>query len=228
MAATAFVLAAGLGTRLRPLTLATPKPLLPVKGRPMLDHVLAHVRAHGHDEVVVNAFWLADQVVDWAHGKAGVTVIVEAPAVLGTGGGLRNARHLLADRFAVVNGDILADVDLNALFNEPAPAVMALRPQPTPAITPVALDEDGVVRGIGGVVGPEPGGPPLARDLDTGFHFTGIHVLDQDVLDLVPAGEQCIVRTAYRALIPAGRVRGHVHRGVWTDIGTLEEYEAVR
>jgi NDP-sugar pyrophosphorylase family protein len=228
MAATAFLLAAGLGTRLRPLTLSTPKPLLPVRGRPMLDHVLDHVRAHGHDEVVVNAWWLADRILDWARGKAGVTVVVETPAVLGTGGGLRNARQLLADRFVVVNGDILADVDLTALLHEPAPAVMALRPQPTPAITPVALDVSGVVRGIGGVVGGLPGSPPLARDADTGLHFTGVHALDRAVLEHVPAGEQCIVRTAYRALIPEGRVRGIVHQGAWTDIGTLQEYEAVR
>lgn len=216
--ATAFILAAGLGTRLRPLTLATPKPLLPVGGRPMLDHVLDHVRAHGHDEVVVNAFWLPDAIVAWAEGRPGVRVVVEAPAILGTGGGLRNARELLADRFVIVNGDILSDVDLTTLFAEPAPAVMALRRQERPVHTGVRLDASGVVRGIDRVVG----------EGDPGLHFTGVHVLDRDVLELVPPGEQCIVRTAYRALIPEGRVRGRVHDGAWTDIGTLAEYEAVR
>ncbi len=218
MAATAFILAAGLGTRLRPLTLHTPKPLLPIRGRPMLDHVLDHVRAHGHREVVVNAFWLAEQVVDWARGREGVAVVVEHPAILGTGGGLRNARRWLADRFAVVNGDILANVDLTALWREPAPAVMALRRQAARVHTPVGLRE-GLVTGIDGVVG----------TASAELHFTGIHVLDRSVLDLVPPeGEACIVRTAYRALIPEGRVRGLVHEGEWTDIGTLAEYEAVR
>lgn len=218
MAATAFLLAAGLGTRLRPLTLARPKPLLPVRGRPMLDHVLDHVRAHGHDEVVVNAFWLADQLVEWARGKTGVTVVVEAPAILGTGGGLQHARHLLAERFCVVNGDILSDVDLTALWNEPAPAVMSVRRQSQPIHTGLSL-VDGVVRGVDRVVGVG----------DPAFHFTGVHVLDRAVLDLVPpVGESCIVRTAYKALIPEGKVRGLVHEGAWTDIGTLVEYEAVR
>ncbi len=218
MAATAFLLAAGLGTRLRPLTLSTPKPLLPVGGRPLLDLVLDHVRAHGHDEVVVNAHWLAPQIVAWAEGRPGVRVVVETPAILGTGGGLRNAREWLAERFVVVNGDILADVDLTALWNEPAPAVMALRPQDTPVHTGIALDPTGVVRGIAGVVG----------EADRRLHFTGVHVLDRDVLDLVPPGEACIIRTAYRALVPQGRVRGRVHPGRWTDIGTPEEYAAVR
>ncbi len=218
MAATAFVLAAGLGTRLRPLTLSQPKPLLPVHGRPMLDHVLDHVRAHGHHEVVVNAFWLADQIVEWARGKAGVTVIVEAPTILGTGGGLQHARQLLAQRFCIVNGDILSDVDLTALWEERAPAVMSVRRQAEPIHTGLSLVE-GVVRGLDRVVGVG----------DPGFHFTGVHVLDRDVLDLVPpSGESCIVRTAYKALIPLGKVRGLLHAGAWTDIGTLAEYEAVR
>ena len=218
MAATAFLLAAGLGTRLRPYTLTTPKPLLPVGGRPMLSIALAHLRRHGHEEVVVNAFWLADQVVAWAVGQPGVTVIVEAPTILGTGGGLRNARHLLAERFCVVNGDILCDVDLTALWNEPAPAVMALRPQATATHTGIALREGRVV-GITGIVG----------EADPALHFTGVHVLDRAVLDRVPpAGEACIIRTAYRELVAEGQVRGRIHTGQWVDIGTVAEYERVR
>lgn len=216
MSATAFVLAAGLGTRLRPLTLGTPKPLLPVAGRPILDHVLDQLRAAGHEEVVVNAFWLPEQIVAWGAGKPGVTVAVEAPAILGTGGGLRAARHLLAERFLVLNGDVLSDVDLAALWAVDAPAVMALRPQDAPVHTPVAM-RDGVVAGIRGVVG-EP---------DGAYHFTGIHALRREVLELVPPdGERCIVRTAYRALVPTGVVRAIVHRGRWDDIGTPEAYAA--
>jgi NDP-sugar pyrophosphorylase family protein len=217
VAATAFILAAGLGTRLRPLTLATPKPLLPVHGVPMLDRVLAHVRAHGHEQVVVNAHWLAEQVVAWGADKPGVTVVVESPGILGTGGGLRNARHLLAERFVVANGDILCDVDLGALWDVDAPAVMALRPQGHPVHTGIALDATGVVRGIAGVVG----------EVDTRLHFTGVHVLDRSTLDHIPpTGAACVVRSAYRALVPLGQVRGWVHHGAWTDIGTPEEYAA--
>lgn len=217
MSATAFVLAAGLGTRLRPYTLATPKPLLPVDGRPMLDHVVGWLRAAGHTRIVVNAHWLSEQVVAWAEAQPGVEVVVEQPRILGTGGGLRNARDLLAERFVVANGDILSDVDLSALWAVEAPAVMALRPQERPVHTPVML-RDGVVTGIGQVVG-EPDGR---------HHFTGIHVLHRSLLDLIPPGEQCVVRTVYRSLVARGVVRGVVHPGQWTDIGTVAEYEAVR
>lgn len=211
--ATAFILAAGLGTRLRPLTDHTPKPLLPIRGRPLLDHVLDHARAHGHRDVVVNAHWLAPQIVEWARHRPGVTVVVEAARILGTGGGLKNAAGLLADRFVVLNGDILCDVDLTALIAVSAPAVMALRPREG-RHTAVAL-RDGRVTGIAGVVG----------EGDGAWHFTGVHAMNRDELARVPDGEACIVRTVYRALVPEGRVGALVHDGEWADIGTHEEYE---
>ena len=111
---TAFLLAAGFGTRLRPLTLARPKPLLPVCGIPMLDFALAHVRDHGHTKVMVNAHYLWEQVAVWAE-RHGVTLQVELPIVLGTGGGLRAALDQLGDSVVIVNADILSDVDLTAL-----------------------------------------------------------------------------------------------------------------
>ena len=218
MAATAFILAAGLGTRLRPLTDATPKPLLPVGGRPLLDHVLDHARAHGHDEVVVNAHWLAPQVVRWAEDRPGVTVVVE-DVILGTGGGLRNAAPLLAERFVVLNGDVLCDVDLTALYADAHAAVMAVRPREG-RHTALAVD-DGRVTGIAGVVG-------QVDDARPNFHFTGVHALNRAELERVPPGEQCIIRTVYKALVPAGAVGALVHPGRWTDIGTHEEYARVR
>ncbi|HNC99092.1 MAG TPA: sugar phosphate nucleotidyltransferase [Myxococcota bacterium] len=219
MAATAFILAAGLGTRLRPLTLATPKPLLPVRGRPMLDHVLALARRYGHDEVVVNAFWLPEQIQAWAEGKTGVRVVVEAPVVLGTGGGLRNAAPLLAERFVVLNGDILCDVDLGALMAMPTPAAMALRAQAQARHTGIAWDpQTQRVTGIAGVVGTG----------DPAWHFTGVHVLNRELLESIPSGEQCIIRTVYKALVPQGRVGAQLHTGAWADIGTPEEYAAAQ
>ena len=214
--ATAFILAAGLGTRLRPLTLRTPKPLLPVAGRPMLDHVLEQARQYGHERVVVNAFWLPEQIVAWAADKPGVEVIVE-PVILGTGGGLLNAQDRLADRFVVLNGDILSDVDLGALWAVDAPAVMALRRQETARHTGVSFD-GARVRGISGVVG----------EGDPGMHFTGVHVLNREMLRRVPEGEQCVIRTLYKDAVPQGEVGGIVHGGRWVDIGTVGEYEGVR
>ncbi len=216
---TAFLLAAGFGTRLQPLSLSRPKPLMPMCGIPMLDHALAHVRAHGHTEVVVNAHHLWEQVAAWA-AQYGVGLQVELPEILGTGGGLRAAIERMAEHFVIVNADILSDVDLTALMAA-APeggAAMALRPDPDFAeIGPVLRDEAGQVVRISTVVPSEDGIP--------GTHFTGVHAMTRASVMRVPDdGLQCVVRTAYKELVPQARVGSIVHRGAWVDVGTPEAY----
>ncbi|MEC7948004.1 MAG: NDP-sugar synthase [Myxococcota bacterium] len=219
--ATAFLLAAGLGTRLRPLTLDRPKPLMPLCGVPMLDHALALCRQHGHANVLVNAHWLWEQVAAWAVSR-GVGLQVEQPEVLGTGGGLKAARGRLAERFVVVNGDILCDIDLTSLLDAvpEGGSAMALRADPTlGARAPVDRDAEDVVVRMRDFAGTPGVGLP-------GTHFTGVHAADRDLLSLVPDGHQCIVRTAYTAVLPSRRVRSMLHAGAWVDIGTPDQYLA--
>lgn len=216
---TAYLLAAGFGTRLKPLSLSRPKPLMPMCGIPMLDHALAHVRAHGHTQVLVNAHHLWEQVAAWAE-KNDAGLQVELPEILGTGGGLRAALDRMADRFVIVNADILSDVDLTALEQSTPSegAAMALRPDPNwESIGPVLQDESGRVVRISTVVPSELGEP--------GTHFTGVHAMTQAAVKRVPAqGLQCVVRTAYKEMVPAGMVGSIVHTGAWVDVGTPEAY----
>jgi mannose-1-phosphate guanylyltransferase len=225
---TAFLLAAGLGTRLRPLTLHRPKALLPVCGVPMLDHALALVQAHGHSDVLVNAHHLWEQVAAWVVSRSSPTmklqVQVELPSILGTGGGLRAALDDLAETVVVVNADILCDVDLAALVAAVLDdgAAMALRRLAPGETITAAEAQDGRVVAIGGIVGQTAaeGGAGEA-----GTHFTGIHAMRRNAVSLVPDdGEQCVIRTAYRTLIPQGRVGAVLHSGTWTDIGRPAEY----
>ncbi|MFT5685879.1 MAG: NDP-sugar pyrophosphorylase family protein, partial [Myxococcota bacterium] len=111
----AFLLAAGFGSRLRPLTLHRPKPLLPVCGIPLLDHARAHLLSHGITHLLVNAHHLWQQIAAWTE-THDAELQVELPDILGTGGGLRAALPRLSDRVVVFNGDILCDVDLTALL----------------------------------------------------------------------------------------------------------------
>ncbi len=220
---TAFLLAAGLGTRLRPLTLVRPKPLLPVCGVPMLDHALAHVRAHGHQSVIVNAHYLWEQVAAWAV-KNSCEVQVELPQVLGTGGGLRAAMSRLDPAgFVVVNADVLSDVDLGGLLGAMPPdgGALALRPQdPGAEITAVEADAQGLVRRIAGLVD-LPGALP-------GTHFTGVYALTGAALARVPDprehGESCIKLSLYGKLAEEGRLGSILHRGAWVDIGAPPAY----
>ncbi len=216
---TAFLLAAGFGTRLRPLTLVRPKPLLPVCGIPMLDYALAHVRAHGHENVIVNAHYLWEQVAVWAE-RNGVMLQVELPIVLGTGGGLRAALDQLGGSVVIVNADILSDVDLTALVEAmPADgASMALRASSDAAeIGPVEANEAGRIVRITSVVPSDEGIP--------GTHFTGVHAMSRAAVARIPDdGEQCVVRTAYKEMVPESLVGQTVHRGSWVDVGRPDSY----
>ncbi len=223
----AFVLAAGLGTRLRPLTEQVPKPLVPVCGVPLLAYSLALAARHGLRDVVVNAHWLAPQVEAWAGEREGcrVTVVTE-PELLGTGGGLAAVGDRMAPRFVVLNADVLHGVDLGALLAAvpEGGAAMALRPDPDPDTLGarygiVAADAAGRVARLTTVAAADPVGA-----LDETTHFTGIHALDRAALALVPPGPQCIVRTAYRALVPQRRVAGVRYDGIWLDAGDPAAY----
>lgn len=220
---TAFVLAAGFGTRLRPLTDHRPKPLVPVCGVPMLAYALALCARHGLDDVVVNAHWLAGALWPWAGEREGVRVrvVVEAPEILGTGGGLKAVAASLAPRVAVVNADVLCDVDLGALLAAVpvGGAAMAVRPSPeVERYGVVAADADGRVVRMRHVE--VPGTAPIARDA----HGTGLHALDRDVLARLPDGFCDIVGDAYLDLVREGRIHAVRHPGTWLDVGDPAAY----
>lgn len=222
--AVAFVLAAGLGTRLRPLTLHRPKPLVPVCGVPLLAYSLALCAQHGLREVIVNAHWLAGQLEAWAGEREGcrVRVVTEGPEILGTGGGLRNVAERLAERFAVLNGDVLHDVDLAALLAavpEGGGAMALRRSEDAARYGIVAGDATGRVVRLREIAKAPPEGP-----VDETTHFTGIHALHRDSLERVPEGFACVVRTAYRDLVPERRVAALPYSGPWLDAGDPAAY----
>ena len=216
----AFILAAGFGTRLRPLTLHRPKPLVPICGTPLLSYALALCARHDLTDVVVNAHWLAEQLVEWSGDREGcqVSVSVEAPDILGTGGGLKKVRDQLAQRFAVLNGDVLHNVDLTALLEavRPGGGALALRvdPQNAPIYGIVVSDETGTIVRIRDFAVGEARG-----EVDETTHFTGIHALDRDALDRVPEGFTDILRTAHVTLVPERLVGAIKYAGTWLDAG---------
>ncbi|MFT4624835.1 MAG: mannose-1-phosphate guanylyltransferase [Myxococcota bacterium] len=221
----AFVLAAGFGTRLRPLTELRPKPLVPVCGVPLIDFSLALCAKHGLTQVLVNAHHLADQVQALAGEREGVrvTVVTELPDILGTGGGLKAVRDQLDERFVVLNGDVLHEVDLAAL-RAAVPVgggALALRhdPEQAPVYGIVAMDATGTVVELRHYASGPAEGP-----VDRTTHFTGIHAVHRDTLDRVPEGFACIVRTAYTQLVPERGVRGVRYVGPWLDTGDPRTY----
>lgn len=115
-----MIFAAGLGTRLKPLTDHMPKALVPVAGKPMLEHVIGKLKAAGFDEIVINVHHFAYQIIDFLKEKDnfGIQIWIsdETEELLDTGGGIKKAAHFFDEPFLVHNADILSNVNLKALY----------------------------------------------------------------------------------------------------------------
>jgi len=223
----AMILAAGLGTRLRPLTNTVPKPLLPIAGTPLIVWNLLLLKRHGFHEVVINLHHLGP-MIEQALGNGssyGLRIIYSRePVILGTGGGLKQAEpHFSGESVLVLNGDTLVELDLGALcaFHQQRDAVatLALRKDPEAARWGlVEMDSDNRVVRITGR-GKSESGPVQPR------MFAGIHILHPRLLRDVPKGKESSIIDAYVAAIQRGEaVFGYDSEGYWSDIGTPERY----
>jgi len=220
-----MVLAAGLGTRLRPLTDHLAKPLLPILGRPLLGTILDRLAAAGAEAVAVNTHHRSGDVRDFVAGSghASRVTLYHEPGILGTGGGPANARDLLAggERFLLHNGDVLCDADLEALAADHAAsgAVATLLLTDWPEVNTVVVDPGGTVLRIG-----RAGAPPAfeVRRLT----YTGIAVFERGFLDYLPEGPSSLVDALRRVMAEKpGAVRGFAPGGfLWSDLGTLTRY----
>jgi mannose-1-phosphate guanylyltransferase len=218
------VLAGGEGTRLRPLTYTTPKPVMPLAGRPFLSFMLDWVRSHHVDEVILSCGFMSDAVKlvlgDIYDGMRLRYVIEEEP--LGTAGPVRLAgdEGLLEDRLLVLNGDVLTDIDLTAELEQHertgARATLALYPvEDTSSYGVVPTAGDGQVEAF-----IEKGG----GDAPTNRINAGAYVIERDVVDAIPAGRAVsFEREVFPSLTGEG-LYGYDAAGYWIDIGTPERY----
>jgi mannose-1-phosphate guanylyltransferase len=221
----AAVLAAGLGTRLQPLTDVCPKPLLPVLNRPLLGIVLAQLESADCLQVAVNTHHLADQVHDFLRAEPWsfhLSVSLE-PEILGTGGGLRQLGQILPEGpFLAINGDILMDLDLAQVYRRHREgAVSTIVLHDCPPYNNVWV-KDGQVVGIG----PRPAGVPSS---EKPLAYTGVQVVDPTMMRYLPAaGQGYDLVQAWREALAAGArlacftVAGHF----WQDLGTPASYLA--
>ncbi|MES3675099.1 nucleotidyltransferase family protein [Halomonas elongata] len=208
----AMILAAGLGTRMRPLTDHCPKPLLEAGGKPLIVHHLERLARAGIQEVVINVSYRAEQIVDaLGDGSAyGVSIAWSHETTpLETGGGIRQALPLLGDApFLLVNGDVWCDLDPatlpSSLDNDLARLVLVDNPDHHPE-GDFRLDADGRVR--------EGEGPRLT--------YAGIAQIAPALVAEHPEGAFALA-PLLRAAMADGRVAGHHHRGRWVDVGTPE------
>jgi mannose-1-phosphate guanylyltransferase len=218
----AQILAAGLGTRLRPLTDELPKPLVPVGDRPVLAHIAARLAAASVREVVLNTHHLAGAFTPGILASLPVDLhVVHEPEILGTGGALANAAALLGEGDVLVwNGDILAGVDAGAL----AAAHRSAGAAATLVVAPRALGEGTVGITAGGTVA-RLRGERFGEEVASG-DFLGIHVVGAEIRRMLPR-RGCVIDAGYRPALRRGMlVATFSFAGPWDDIGTVAAYLA--
>lgn len=218
----AAILAAGLGTRLRPLTHQCPKALVPVLNRHLLGIILAQLERAGCFQAAVNTHHLGEEVLRFLgkEGPWGMNVQVShEPEILGTGGGLRGLARLLGkDSFLAVNADVLTDLDFQEIFAQHRSDVLAtLVLHDWPAFNNVWIDREGLLAGVGEA---PPGaiGPPLA--------YTGVQVVSPRMLAWLPEEGPYDLVAAWRSAIQGGeKIATLIVAGnFWQDLGTPAAY----
>jgi NDP-sugar pyrophosphorylase family protein len=234
----AMIFAAGLGTRLRPLTNDRPKALVEIGGVTILERVARRLIDAGADRLVINAHHFPDRIEETvrARGSFGVEVHVsiERDAPLDTGGGLQYARHFFRRDAPIFlhNCDVFSDVDLRALYaghRRDPHALATLAVLPPSAERYLIFDADGLCgfsprAGGDDVLARPPAGEPQRRD------FTGIHVVSPELLDTLDADPPYSIINHYLRLAGEGRrIARYEQPGVhWIDIGSHEKLERAR
>lgn len=198
----AMIFAAGLGTRLKPITDTIPKALVPVGGTPLLAHVIGKFRSEGFDDFVVNVHHFASQIVDYVNANAsfGASVAIsdESGRLLETGGGILHARDLLladepaSGRFVVHNVDILSDLDIRWFLGQWRPgalAVLLVSPRETQRY--LLFDDSMRLVGWTNIATGEVRSPYPSLDVSAcrRFAFAGIHQISNSVFDVMESSE---------------------------------------
>jgi mannose-1-phosphate guanylyltransferase/phosphomannomutase len=222
----AVIMAGGEGTRLRPQTSNLPKPMLPLVGRPMMEHIVSLLQRHGITDIVVTVAFLPNAIRSYFGdgSELGVRMVYASEETpLGTAGSVRNAREELTERFLVISGDVLTDIDLTSMvqFHEKnnALATLALCAVENPLEFGIVITrEDGSIERFL----EKPGWGQVFSDTIN----TGIYVLEPEIFDMIPEGRAVdFSAEVFPAVLEAGGpIFGYVANGYWEDVGTTAAY----
>src|ERR1700716_2630951 len=220
----AVILVGGEGTRLRPLPSTVPKPLVPLVDRPLISYMLEWLREHGIDDVIMSCGFLATSVrnVLGDGSTLGIRLrFIEEPDPRGTAGAVKLAEPMLEERFLMLNGDVLTDIDLTEQVAQHeatgARATLALVPVADPtAYGLVILDGDRAVRDFVE--------KPSSDRVESNLISAGAYVLEREVLDLVAPDRNVSIEREVWPLLVGDGLYGFASESYWLDIGTPERY----
>ncbi|GAB4439477.1 MAG: mannose-1-phosphate guanyltransferase [Chloroflexi bacterium OHK40] len=222
----AVVMAGGEGTRLRPLTINRPKPMVSLVDRPVIQHIIELLKIHGITDIIITVQYLANNIQDYygdgsLHGVNITYSLEEVP--LGTAGSVKNAEHLLDEPFLVISGDALTDINLSRVIehhvSSQARATITLTRVANPLDYGVIItDERGHVRQFLE--------KPSWGEVFSDTVNTGIYVLNPEVLAYIERGKMTDwSKDVFPRMLHKGdHIQGFIADGYWTDVGTIEEY----
>ncbi len=215
-----FILSAGLGERLKPITDQIPKPLIPILGKPALQYVIERISSIKPKKIGINLHHKKDMIVDWLSSQnvfdfQRITFFYEEK-LLGTGGALKNAEIFLRDNhFLVYNSDILSDIDLDRLikYHLSSDNIATLAVHDCPAYNSLEIDKNSFLKGV------------AAKENPSLFAFTGIAIYSTDFLKFIPEGFSSVVSGWKNAISAGAKIAClHFNKHIWSDIGTPTTY----
>lgn len=222
----AMIMAAGVGTRLHPLTKDIPKPMVPIAGRPLMEHIVYLLRSHGFTDLVANLHYLPEKIQNYFGDGLRFGVKLKCsyePELMGTAGGVKNNQEFLDATFVVVSGDALTDINLEAFLRfhkqKGAMASIALKPmEEVERFGVVIIDSEGRITSFQE--------KPKKEEALSNLVNTGIYIFEPEIFDYIPTGEVYDFGKHLFPRLAAERAPfyGYVTEDYWCDVGNLEAY----
>lgn len=233
------ILAAGLGTRLRPLTKDKPKPMMPIDGKPLLEHIIKLFRKHGIEEIFITTYYLSEQIIGYFSSGEDFGVEItyfDEPELLGIGRALKSNRDFFHETFLVMNGDEFTNLNLKNFFEfhktkENAKASICVREPKGPEDlkkSGVMVLEEGRIREFR-----EKPNEKEIKELKAMegrlYASTGIYQFEPDVLNYIPDEKDAGITQVFPKLVEKGEFYGYpLGDSLWFEIGTPERYEKAK
>jgi mannose-1-phosphate guanylyltransferase len=220
---TAIILAGGMGTRLRPLTNETPKPLLPISGKPIIQHTIELLKYYGIKNIILSLGYKSDLIKDYFKNgeELGINIsysIENEP--LGTGGAVKKAAKNLKESFFLLWGDNLTDIDYSLMYTEYLKnnnkILMTLTPREDVEHFGVAkLNQNVIMNFIE---------KPKRKHAPSNLINAGAFIIHPKYLETLPKGKSSMEKDCFERLAPLGEITAYIHNGQWHPTDTLEKY----
>lgn len=224
-----MILAAGLGTRMKPLTDSIPKALISINGKTLLEIVIRDLIRNGFKHIVINTYYLGEQIVEFinTHKFDAEIIISEEEELLNTGGGLKNARQYFSGKHPILihNVDVLSRLDLKDIYNKhlESNSVATLAVSKRETARYFLFNNDGILKGWKNKKTNE---VKFSSDEQTGLSelaFSGIHVVSPEIFGLLPNEDAFSITDAYLDIAKTHPIQAYIHEAKdWLDVGKIE------